>query len=287
VHTDIHDALVAYTDDAPPPAFTYDQIRRDGRRARRLRRIGAAAGVATTVAAVAVSISVIGRPSPPPTAAAADAAPFCRTAAENPTGPAIEPSTSIEATNGYPVRWPAEAPEHAAARMSCFLIEAVPALLPEATFRPDPSARPGTLPLEAYPFGIRTVLDPSEPVKPQMGASAVIADDEGVGTIGFDLRPTWQPVATAIAKCGPPSCSVRKGPHGETVIVIETTGDSGYREVTVNVYRGDTFVVGSVTNGVRKKIERSDQVVAGRKDLPITVDQLIELAAAPPLTLFP
>lgn len=122
----------------------------------------------------------------------------------------------------------------------------------------------------------------------------MITDEEGVGDIGFCASPAYKTAAAAAANCGQPPCSVRTGPHGETVTVIDVTNDSGYHLVNVYVYRGDTVTFGSASNGIPDAVAANpseavpaDTKKAGRKDLPLTVDQLIDLAAAPQLNLFP
>jgi hypothetical protein len=290
VPADIHDALVAYTDDAPPAAFTYDQIRLAGRRSQRLRRLATTGAVAVTVVAVTAGVTFeVYTPQSAPeavTGPAPDRGPHCR-AADLPYQH-LKPTTLINGANGFPMRIPTEPPEHAAARFSCFLAEAVSAVLPGAVLRQDPSAPADTGPLEAYPFRSRDVLKPFDPVPPAINASALLADDVGFGEIAFRVSPAYETVATAKANCRQLSCSVRTGPHGETVTVTNVTTGSGYRRTTVNVYRGDTITLASVSNGVPQD-PGSDEggKTVGRKDLPLTVDQLIDLAAAPQLDLFP
>lgn len=304
-HTDIHDALMAYTSDAPPPAFTYDRILTSGRRARRLRRI-ATAGAATMVATVAVSVVLLTQPHQAPTTPSTlytvagsswstlNPTSYCKTASAPAASPTIAPTTVINEKNDYPIRIPTEPADHAAARISCYLAAAVPSLLPKATFHRDPSTPANTIPLQAYPSRTFDPARPGDTTPPQISASAVITDDEGVGDIGFSASPAYETATAAAANCGQPPCSVRTGPHGETVTVIDVTTDSGYHLVNVYVYRGDTIIFGSASNGIPDAVASNpseavsaDAKKAGRKDLPLTVDQLIDLAAAPQLNLFP
>ena len=119
----------------------------------------------------------------------------------------------------------------------------------------------------------------------------MVTDDRGVGDIGFAASPAYETAAAATANCAAPPCSVRTGPHGETVIVLDGTSKSGYRLVNVYVYRGDTVAFASASNGIPDAVApgpseavSTDDKKAGRKDLPLTVDQLIEVAAAPSWT---
>jgi len=80
----------------------------------------------------------------------------------------------------------------------------------------------------------------------------------------------------------------------DDLVVLDGTSKSGYRLVNVYVYRGDTITFASASNGVPDAVTpgaseavSTDDKKAGRKDLPLTVDQLIEVAAAPQLDLFP
>jgi len=298
--SDIHDALVAYADDAPPPAFSYDRILAAGRRSRRRRRI-VTAGAATTVVAVAIGVALVTQPhrDPPapytpagPSWSTLDPAPYCRTAGAPASGPAIAPTTIVSEKNGHRIRIPTEPAGHAAARISCYLARVVPARLPGATYHRDLSTPAGTVPLQAYPSRIFDPARPGDTSPPSIVASAVVTDDQGVGDIGFRAGAAYESAEAAAANCGPPQCTVRTGPRGATVTVLDSTTDAGYRLVNVLVHRGDTIILASASNGIPEAVVPSEAVATdtrrpGRRDLPLTVDELIEIAAAPEMDLFP
>lgn len=300
--TQIHDALVAYTGAEPPLSFTYDEVLAGGRRARRRRRfavVSAAAAVAA-VAAGGISLTLPHRSAdlpPAPYAVAGpswstlDAAPYCRIASAEPTSPLVKPTTVVSEKNNYPIRIPAEPADHAAARISCYLAAAVPPLLPDATTYHRSAPTPADImPLQAYPGRIFDPERPADTAPPYITADAVVVDEQGAGEIGFGAAPAYESAAEATANCAG-SCTVRTGPNGETVTVLESNAASGYHHVEVHVYRGDTIASASASNGVTPPTApgeaiSSDELKPARQDLPLTVEQLIELACAPQLDLF-
>jgi hypothetical protein len=299
--TQIHDALVAYTDAEPPLSFTYDDVLAAGRRARRRRRL-AVAGAAAAVAAVAVGGVSLALPHrrgdlllapyavAGPSWSTLDAAPYCKTASAEPTSPLVKPTTVVNEKNDYAIRIPAEPADHAAARISCYLATAVPPLLPDVTYHRSSSTPADTMPLQAYPGRVFDPARPADTTPPYITADAVITDDQGAGTIGFGAGPAYESAADAAANCAG-ICAVRRGPHGETVTVLEITEASGYRHVEVHVYRGDTIASASAENGVTPptapgEASSTNGLKPARRDLPLTVQQLIELACAPELDVF-
>ncbi len=77
--------------------------------------------------------------------------------------------------------------------------------------------------------------------------------------------------------------------------MLTVESDTGYRLVNINVYRGQTVAFASASNGVPAALTPG-QVGAitdglspevGRADLPISVEDLVEILTAPELTLFP
>jgi hypothetical protein len=82
----------------------------------------------------------------------------------------------------------------------------------------------------------------------------------------------------------------RSGPRGEVITVNTFGDDSGWQAVTVNVYLGQTNVFASSSNDL--PIGTTSGATAGsprvgRPDLPLTAQQLIDIATAPELNLFP
>jgi hypothetical protein len=302
--TEVRDALLAYTGDQPPPTFTYDQVLTSGRRARRRRRF-AVAGAGAAVVAVAAGAALAALPDtratlPEPFTVAGpswstlDPAPFCKAAAAPPAGPTIAPATSVNEKNGYRIRIPTEPANHAAARFSCYLTKAVPPLLRAATFHRDTGTPAGAVPLQAFPVRVFDPARPGDTTPPSFSASAVVSDGQGVGDIGFGVGATSASVAEVTANCAGPDCTLRQGPNGETVTVIDVTSETGYHLVNVYVYRGDTTTFASASNGrpitasrAANEARSGNDYRPGRTDLPLTVDQLVELASAPELDLFP
>jgi hypothetical protein len=298
-HTDtrIHDALVAYTGAEPPLSFTYEEVLAGGRRARRRRRLAVAGAASVAAVAVAGGVSLVlphrtADPAPyaaaGPSWSALDPAPYCTTAGAPPTGALVKPTTVINEKNDYPIRIPSEPAGHAAARISCYLAKAVPPLLPDATYHRTEGTPADALPLQAHPARLFDPARPADTAPPFISADAVIADDQGAGTIGFSASPAYESAADATANCAG-SCAVRSGPHGETVTVLTTTTASGYRHVEIRVYRGDMIVSASASNGVTPAMA-PEQASQGdrepvRRDLPLTVEQLVELASAPEFDL--
>ncbi|MEU4425876.1 hypothetical protein AB0F81_35095 [Actinoplanes sp. NPDC024001] len=288
--TDIRDALLAYTGDEPPLPFGYEQVVTAGRRVRRRRRAAAAAAGSLVFVAVA-GVAVTGLPHDPapfavggPSWPALDPAPFCAAAAAPPSTPAIAPTTVVRDLNDYRVRIPVEPADHAAARLSCRLATVVPPLLPGFRFHLIPGAPEDGLPLRVEPA---QVFDPAQPqtTLPVFSAGALVSDDEGVGEIGFGAWPAGETVAEATANCA--GCEVRTGPDGATVLIDVMTGDAGLRTVNVWVHRADTVTFATTSNAVPDPATDADRQEVGRPDPPLTLDQLVRLAAAPELTLFP
>lgn len=298
--TDIREALVAYAEDEPPMTFSYEQVVIAGRRARRRRRIAAAAaGSLVFVAVTGVVVAALPhiRADPPPLTLdgpswpALDPAPYCAAAEAEPSTPAIAPTTHVSEKTGYRIRIPTEPADHAADRISCYLAKAVPPLLPGVTYHRSPGAPDGSVALEAYPVRVFDPAQPGETTPPYFSAEAFVSDSKGVGEIGFGAYPATETVEDAVASCD--GCDVRSGPQGATVLVHELAEESGYRLVNVWVHRGDTVAFATATNALPAESppageasSTADQEV-GRPDPPLTPDQLVELASAPELTLFP
>jgi hypothetical protein len=293
VPTDIRDALTAYTEDPPPPAFSFDGILATGRRRRRTRRLAGGGVLLVLALGVALTLpSFLPAPIPYASPTVLDTSGWCATASAAPTGPTVAPTSVVNEKNGYRIRIPVEPAVHAAARMSCYLGETVPPLLPGAALSRDPSDPVGIAPLQAYPARVFDPARPAETSPPTITASAVVTDKRGTGTIGFGAIPSTETTADAARNCGPgPQCTVRTGPHGETVIVLDSTSSSGVRVVNISVYRGDTTILASASNVVLPaapgQAVNLDDFSPGFRGLPLTVDQLIMLADTPAFDLFP
>jgi hypothetical protein len=303
--TVVRDALLRNAADEPPMTFTSDDMIRTGRRSRRLRHAGSVIGSALTVALVAgTAIALVSAGSRPlakpvtlkpgtPLWTTLDTSSFCAAAAVAQVDAVGSRQTVVNPKNGYPIAIPTEPSEHAASRLSCYLMSAVPAHLPGAAFTRDPNTPADTVPLQVYPG---RAFDPSQPEAtslPFFAASAVISDRNGVGQIGFAVSPAAESVAAATTNCQAPVCSVREGPHGEVVTVLSLEWETGYRLVNINVYRGQIVTFASASNGVPSVLAAGEvQAITddstpaiGRADLPMSVDDLIDILSAPALTL--
>ncbi|WP_433302006.1 hypothetical protein ACQP2F_07770 [Actinoplanes sp. CA-030573] len=292
--TDIRELLVAYTGDPPPPAFSYDGVLAAGRKRRRRRRIGAAC--AAVLAAAGLGIALLpGAGSRDdltfpvldgPFWATLDPQPYCAKASEPPAGPTVQPTTVLG------TRIPTEPAAHAGARISCYLAKTVPPRLDGTDFYRDPATPAGTRPLEAYPLRVFDPKRPAETTPPVISVSAVVRDARGVGEIGFGVSSTSPGAAAAAKDCDGHGCTVRTGPHGETIMVLDVRTSSGYRLVNIWIYRGDTTSFASAANGITTEfgpggVTSAEQQKPSRPDLPLSVDDLIAIASDPAMTLFP
>ena len=301
----VRDALLSHAANEPPMKFTSSDMIKAGRRSRTLHR-GAWAGsvlAVTLMAGAGLALAPTGSSPPAPSPVALppgtplwttlDSEAFCAEAAA-PAEPAIEPTSVVNPKNGFSITIPTEPADHAAARLSCYLMRAVPQLMPSAAFARDPNSPAQTVPLQAF---ARRVFDPDRALDtspPFIEANAVVSDNDGVGQVGFAVSPASESVADSIANCSR-ECIVRTGPHGEVVTVLTVESDTGYRLVNINVYKGQTVAIASASNGAPAALSPG-QVGAitdglspevGRADLPLSVEDLIEILTAPELTLFP
>ncbi|MBM2615963.1 hypothetical protein JIG36_10385 [Actinoplanes sp. LDG1-06] len=269
--TDIQEALLTYTSDAPPPAFTLDEVMRKGRLRRRTRRLALAAGTVTAaVATIAVAVPLWARPSVP---------------AVDPPAPEPLATCRTPFAKGTPADNPNIPVPGAADMMTCYLVEAVPRLLPGATFARE---TPERAPLEAFAYRVFDPKRAAETTPPGFSAGTVVSDVNGVGTIGFGASPATTDPGDCTGVC-----SVRTGPHGERVTVLDSRSDNGYRLVNIRIYKGGTEIFVSASNGVPAvtptdpdRAYGPEDYRVGRKDLPLTVDQLITLAAVSQMQLF-
>ncbi|MET7398940.1 hypothetical protein ABZS66_36220 [Dactylosporangium sp. NPDC005572] len=291
----VRNALLSYIAEGPPMDTTSAAVLAAGRRARRRRRTGVGAATVAGIAALVGLALVAANTWPGATATvelpagpgwtALDPSPFCAAAAA-PAGPQVTtPTGAASEKSGSVVASPTEPTEHAAARLSCYLLREVPQRLPGTTFYRGRGTPDGTLPLQVH-LG--------RAVEPYFTSSAIVADRRGVGTIGFGFAPAQESPGTATADCHAPACKVRTGPHGEVVTVVSAgSGRDGQRQlVNVRVYFGQTvaFASASNTNAVDAATDEAgvfEDLPVGRPDLPLSVDALIDLIATPNLTLFP
>ncbi|GAB3865969.1 hypothetical protein ACFPIJ_13550 [Dactylosporangium cerinum] len=291
----IRNALQSYVSDGPPMTVHSAGVLAAGRRARRRRRLHVAAGSAAGLTALAgVLVLALGLlpgqaagPALPagPSWAALDPSPFCTAA--SPSSPTTAPSSTVNEKNGHVIVWPTEPTDHAAARLSCYLLSEVPRRLPGVTFFRDQRSPEATVPLQVFH---------STAGVPSFTSSAVVADGRGVGTIGFGSLPAYETPADATAGCHAPACTVRTGPHGElvTVVIGGSLKRGKVQLVNVRAYLGQTITFASATNAdtgtgpaAQGQVSVVERLPMGRPDLPLSIDALVDIITAPELTLFP
>jgi hypothetical protein len=172
-------------------------------------------------------------------------------------------------------------------RVTCYLAQAVPELLPRATFTGMSATSLGgqdlRSPLVAGPDWIIG--------NASLAATAVVHDDEGAGSVHVVIGPTT--ARPDPQRCADTSvCTLRTGPHGEVIEVHQTIGPitrHGFVDVpagvigyTVYVYTGHTMVLA----GTHNTTDTAGRLPVSRPRPPLSIDQLITLATAPELAIF-
>jgi hypothetical protein len=277
---DLRDRLNAYVMAEPPRTLTAEAVLRAGQRARRVHRLGLASAVVVLVATAAVVPTVLLRPTPlpapvgttPPFAGGVtlDLAHLC-TAAEAPTPPAAVrvDASPVDPTGGP--EFPDAEIDRTAAQLRCAVSEMVAAKLPGFRFTELHSALQGDRPRLTEPLEFYV-----EVPGPRFVTDAVAVDESGAVTIGFDVAGH-----SRLGGCEPTSCTVRRGPQGEQVLVLEGTGGRH-----VEVRRGRTVIdVWELLVDGRLPLSAQEDGQP-RDELPLTVDQLIEIAVDPRLDVF-
>ncbi|MFC6016251.1 hypothetical protein ACFP2T_08580 [Plantactinospora solaniradicis] len=280
--TEVRELLQAYTTDAEPPmSLTSDAVLAAGRRSRRIRRLAGVTGAGLAVVLVGAGVMVAPRMIGPSTTTVA-AAPQC------PSPPGPRPPGVIAADQPLSD----ELADWAAASLTCYLSYAMPRMLPDAEYLAAPGALAG--PLVGFSLPDRAPIRPPGGDQPWGGdrvdARAVIQDPEGTSdfylTVGV-ASPAAGAVAAARCETTTHSaCTVRPGPEGTTVITgteLEPLPAEHPRTFTALVYRGQTIVNVLISNNDRQ----GPEPVATRPVPALTTEQIVELALASELYLFP
>jgi hypothetical protein len=248
--------------------ITSGEVIAAGRRSRHRRRLLSAAGLLAAVVAVTTAAVV---PRLGPSGHAVGAPPPLTTCAS------LRPSPTPASTpSGEPARATMDpGAEEAATRVSCYLLTAVPALMRGFTFAPNP-ARPGTSALVAIPGGMGGG-------DLEVTATALATDAAGTGLLIVSVSRATE--APDEAHCTGPNAKAqcRTGPNGERIEVYDFgVATDGTHGITIYVYSGHTFILaGAHNSGETQTAPRS------RPAPPLSVDELIALATAPELKLYP
>jgi hypothetical protein len=259
----VRTALLEYvTAGEPPLGLTMDGVVRAGRRSRRIRRVLWGGGTFGLSAAIVLASSLLTGGSPVPTIPAPGStaqvrAPDAATCEELRTTPITANATDQERAD----------------RMSCYLLAAVPAALPGASFADNPARK--------APF---LVAAPGSGGMPDgLSATATVSTSEGDGLVIFEVgrsKPLTE--GEKIGHCDKADCLV--GPHGEHIEVFDFGADpaTGAHGVTVYVYTANTLVLAGAHNA--PEIQNAAPTMP---QPPLTIAQLITLATDPGLVLFP
>jgi hypothetical protein len=251
----LRQALHAYvTVDEPPARSLTEGVLVAGRRARRARAVAWIAGAVVAVVLLATS---------------ATAAMMRGGGGDGPVQPG--PGCRSSGTGSSPEE-----------RIGCYLSTVVPSVRPDATlsYLDGPA---GTEPLGAYRA--------DEAAPGAFGASALVSDALGRGNLQFLIFRWPTPGTVPPEPCGEPGdCTLREGPHGETVAVSSSRFSDGdppaeHIMISVTVYTGQTVVVAMTANTGLGVL--TDDGRPGRPEPPLTVDQLIEIACGPALVIYP
>jgi hypothetical protein len=269
--TDMTQALRAHVADGPPMRITSDGVIAAGRRSRHRRWLasaGGAAGLAAVVVVTAMAFTARTGPSghtvggPPPLTTCASLQPSPVPA---PTQSAVPARATMD-----------PGAESAAPRVSCYLLSAVPALMPGFTFTPNP-ARRGTSALVAVPGGMGGG-------DLEVTATSLATDASGTGLLIVSVSRATESPADEDHCTGPHAkAQCRTGPNGERIEIYDFGAEpDGTHNITVYVYSGQTFILAGASNaGETQNAPRT------RPSPPLSVDELITLATAPELKLYP
>jgi hypothetical protein len=281
--TEVRQALQAYVDDGEPVmGLTAAGILTAGRRSRRNRRLAgyAGAGLVTALAGAGV-VAVLGGGSP---GTDRYTGPDFAAAAPCPVTPGPRPPGAVTADRPLPpdvLRW-------ATTSLTCHLSDEVPRLLPTARFAQVPGAAAG--PLLGFSHGGQP------PFGNRVDSMTLIRDARGTGDLNVFVGVV-DPATAARAETDCRSqtgaaearCSVRTGPHRETVLLSTEAGNipaEEPRNVVVRVYRGHTEINVQVSNTDRRSVDGRGPV-ATRPQPVLTAEQTVQLALSPELYLFP
>ncbi|MET7392320.1 hypothetical protein ABZS66_02330 [Dactylosporangium sp. NPDC005572] len=288
----IRTALDGYTADPPTVLPDSAAVLAVARRARRNRTaLTAGAGAVATLIAVAAGLAVTpGRPGTPATKLSPALIISC--AGQRPGTP-VQPNQPI----------PDDLATWGKSTVTCHLKAALPTLLPGATFEQVQGAPAGPLIgfiLQRPPRSQRVETSPGlsanspdvRPLNHRVDAVSVIRDSQGAGDLWLMIGITApHEKDRAIEQCRATAarCTVQSGPNGATALTLTSTPDQtgSYYQNSVQVFRGNTAIWIAATNTDRKTRTGSGLSAPTRPTPILTTDQLLELALAPDLLLYP
>jgi hypothetical protein len=244
----------------PGLGLTAEAVIRTGRRSLARRRLASGAGAIALVGAVAAAVAVLpglrwanglGDSASPPTCSRETV-----------------PRASIAVTPGGPAA-ASGGPQYLADQMTCYLLDAVPAAFPGATFSN----------LRSAPYLVAV------PDEAGFSATAVVSTSAGQGSLIFAVSQVTAPPPQLVdpaPQCGKATC--RTGPHGERVEVFDFGADTaGVHGRTIYLFSGHTRILAGAHN-VSQEVDGAEPTMT---DPPLSVDQLIALASDPRLVLYP
>ncbi|MCM0674653.1 hypothetical protein NCC78_08125 [Micromonospora phytophila] len=278
---DLQQQLRAAVATAPPTRIDVDRLIAADRQRRRHRAWTlAGTGIAAAVAAVTVTPALLagpgpdpgGLPLPPAGAGSPSAGPsLCAVAEPEPSGPQ-PPLQTYDTVRARPT----EGPAAALARLTGALRPALGAL-------PSGVAVDGILP------NCDLVQFTYHPSYREYEAVVRLTRGGQVDRFSVSLRPTAADERTGCVQAPDPGdCTSSRAADGSVVVTSTARlGDAGREQRWVLVQRPDGTSVVAVTNNFLVG-DRPDREPAGGFEPPLlTVEQLVEIARTPGLTLYP
>ncbi|MGO1051954.1 hypothetical protein [Crossiella sp. CA198] len=292
----LREELRAYVFTAEPPLrLDFQETLRAARRSRRRRLIGAATATVAGVAAIALAAAVL----PGVLGGGNGVTPASRCGTPGKDWGPPQPRWEERLKENWLI--PAEPTQHAEKRLTCVLAEVLLPNLPAGAklARPKPTDA-----LRVPAEGAATdVFSSNQTSTVYYQLPLDVTDAKGTGSVSVNIGLTTKNYTEQLTKnctntstIPVPSCEVRKGPRGETILV-RTGSDKGPGVISygVEVYHLGTRIVLYTSNTAHElkhvrpptDEDKDPPVIPERPAPPITLDDLIAAATAPELTLFP
>jgi len=274
---EIRERLIAYVSAEPPRTLTVDAILRAGRRARRMNRLRVVTAVAVLTATAAVVPAVLLHQAD----AGRDPAPATATV-DHACAAAEDPPRAVRDSDGFvPYVGPTATDPDAdalidrrAALLRCAITDLITSRLTGFQFHQvsDADATPArTLaPFEVYVDVEHQVFE----------SAAVAVDGQGAVTVGFTVTPASDRSGHSDPSCPTLPCHYTTAPGGWNITVYASETSLG---VTV-YFEHSTVQAWMFAQDLRHW--HSQPSAPPRTELPLTVDQLIDIATDPRLDIF-